>query len=831
MNRKVLGMLFSLPLVAVLALTLLLLVYIGWGEVKRKYPKFESGKLIAQGEIIKNSLDRYLQSGLSLKQYSGFTNQTNTLLRSDNTLESFRLLNSQRKPIFTNVASDIAQEDLAKVLKQRVYSEMEYSRDNILVEESNASFRVTLSLKNKFVVAGYLIVESRKDRVFAYLEDSFSLIFNIFLGLNAFFAAFVIIYEALGINRKYKRRSLEIVYLICFLIMSSSIGAVIFKIYEHGATARAAALSGSLSERLSVILDLGIDFSSIEGINNALQNYQRNNPDISNIAILKDNNILFHTDQTQLGKVYTKPSDVISQVSRVGSEESIENFAVIVSLPENVIFQEILSRGKAFLVLLIACGLISALFLDAGTTLMVWVEKREISQQKKNDDPHLAKDDESFQMGLRLVKPAYFLVVFVNALAVSFLPQLVKELASETNSSSATASLPFTIFYFFFAMVLVPAGQYAENGDLKKLMAVGFFSELVGLLLIGFIDDYWFLTIGRCFSGIGQGLFLIGLQSYILAITPQNKRTQGAAVKVIGRNAGLISGTAIGALLYSYMDYQTLFLVSAAVSMISIVYLWVLVPSVDTIVHQAQMKSKTTVRFRRLLQNIISCLKDAEFVKTLMCLSLIGKAAITGVVMFAVPLVLSINGFTTEEIGQLLMLYYISSMVVTHYASRTVDALGNTKSVLFLSAMIGAVSMAVLGMVGFTSAEDVGGMAFLIVPLANLALEFNKLLALFGLSNLATYIVLVCLLLAGASNGLLAAPVLTHINKTRSAERFGNKSITATYIFLERIGHVIGPLLSSLLFVITNDTTIAIALYGIVTGVLGLIFIMTTNTK
>ena len=831
MNRKVLGVLCSLPLIAVLALTLLLLIYIGWGEVKRKYPKFESGKLIAQGEIIKNSLDRYLQSGLSLKQYSGFTHQTNTLLRSDQTLESFRLLDAQHQPIFDNVANDIRQEDLVKAMSQRVYVQLEYSKDHIVVEESDSSFKVTLTLQNKFLIVGYLIVESRKDQVFAYLEDSFGLIFKIFVGLNAFFISFVIIYEALGFNRKYKRRSLEVVYLICFLMMSSSIGAIVFKIYEHGATARASALSRSLSERLSVISDLGIDFSSISGINTALQHYQRNNSDISNIAILEDNKILFHTDQSQLGKVYVRPNHVISQVSLFSSEQSIRKFAVIVSLPENVIFQEILSRGKAFLVLLIACGLISALFLDAGTTLMVWVEKREISHHKKQDIQPIVQDDETFQVGLRLVKPAYFLVVFVNALSISFLPQLVKELALQSNSALATASFPFTIFYFFFAMVLVPAGQYAEHGDLKKLMAVGFFAELIGLLIIGFIDDYWFLTVGRCFSGIGQGLFLIGLQSYILAITPQHKRTQGAAVKVIGRNAGLISGTAIGALLYSYMDYQTLFLVSSGMSLISILYLWGLVPGVDTIVHQSQIKTKRSVRFKRLLQNIINCLKDREFVKTLLCLSLIGKAAITGIVMFAVPLVLSTNGFTTEEIGQLLMLYYISSMVVTHYASRAVDVLGNTKNVLFISAMTGFFGMAILGMIGVTSAKEIEGMASFLIPLGDLALNFNQFVTSLGLGNIATYIVLLCLLIAGASNGLLAAPVLTHINKTRSAERFGNKSITATYIFLERIGHVIGPLLSSLLFAITNDTTLAIALYGIVTGLLGLIFMITTKTK
>jgi len=473
----------------------------------------------------------------------------------------------------------------------------------------------------------------------------------------------------------------------------------------------------------------------------------------------------------------------------------------------------------------------ASIFLDAGTALMVVNEMQENGESDGSPGSKKADVDSNFQIGLSLIKPAYFLIVFVNALSVSFLPQLVTEFAEKTGSTLASASLPFTVFYFVFAAVLIPAGQYAEHGDLKKLMAFGFICEVIGLSCVAMTSNYWILTLGRSASGIGQGVFLIGLQSYLLTVTPPDKRTQGAAVKVIGRNAGLIAGTAIGALLYAYMDYSGIFMLASVMSLVAMVYLWFLVPDVDTIAGDVieDIKKSVEKKTGKLLHNILICLKDPEFMKALMFVGVIGKVAITGVVMFAIPLVLSKKGFVTEDIGQFLMLYYISSMVMTHFASKVVDALGKTKIVLFASTIFGGMGMALLGFIGVSEWKE-GTVAIPgVAELGELAVTFNSGIMASGIEGLDTFMILFCLFLAGLSNGLLAAPVLTHINKTKAAETEGNKTITATYIFLERGGHVIGPIFVSFLFTVTNDSTLAISFYGVLTIVLGLAFILTSK--
>ncbi|GAI90962.1 unnamed protein product, partial [marine sediment metagenome] len=204
---------------------------------------------------------------------------------------------------------------------------------------------------------------------------------------------------------------------------------------------------------------------------------------------------------------------------------------------------------------------------------------------------------------------------------------------------------------------------------------------------------------------------------------------------------------------------------------------------------------------------------------------LIAKMSITGVVLFALPLIMARMNYAKEDIGQAIMLYYIASMLISRYAAKLVDRLNATKIFLFLSNLVGGIGMFVLGLIGV---NQITGTTRLPVSasLNRLALAFNGIMATTSLKTLA---LLICLVLAGVSNGLMAAPILTHITKTKAAKRYGNKSMTATYIFLERIGHVVGPMFVSFLFILSGQKNTAISLFGAITIILGLIFLVTAK--
>lgn len=830
----------TLPMILIVGLTLLLLVYVGYGEAKRKYLPFQLGKLATQGSILRDAFDAYLQAGLPLKQFSGFATASEALLSSDPSIENIRVTDTHHHTVFANQQAALSADDVRTLRAGRIYqpSKLRLERPIHSLQESPDSFQVSHTLSNKFGVVGYVVVEASKDALMQYLDHKFYLVFYVCGLLLVLFTALVVGHEMLQGTNKTRHTLFKTGFIGTFLTMSVVIWIVVFQVYKFGAQSSTKALADSMAQRLSALLELGIDFRDVSGIDQTLQDYKSIHTDISAIALTETGIAISHTEHEMVGTIYTTPKNSLEHVNELPSSNNGNRLLkVAVTIPANIVFNAIKGSAKAFIVLFLACGLISMIFLDAGTAYLQMMTKDHEAEAGQAEAP----PDMRFAIGLNLIKPAYFLMVFVSALSVSFLPQWISEFARQSGSSLATASLPFTLYYLIFALALIPSGQYAERGDVKKLMGVGFAAELLGLLILAVSHEYWLLTLGRVSSGMGQGVFLIGLQSYVTAVTPKDKRSLGHAVKVTGRNAALIAGSAIGALLVAYMDYRTLFAVSSAITVIAMLYLTWLVPSVAELTrHTASARAvpptQSTVprhqenAFVTLWHDIQAVSRDGEFLRTLLLIGIIGKISIAGVVMFGVPLMLSTKGFATEDIGLALMLYYISGLVTTELTARVVDGPGVTRRVLTISAVLGGLASIGLGCVGVTqvtAAMPLPGLTLI----EHAAVYGNTLLASTGITNVHVYAVLGCIVLIGISNGLLAAPVMTHINNAEISKRRGMNAVAATYTFMERFGHVIGPAVITKLLALTHQSTLAVALFGALTIVLGLWFGLTSSLK
>ncbi|MBV1876033.1 MAG: MFS transporter [Pseudomonadales bacterium] len=877
MNNLIGSVRISLPIILVCALTLLLLAMVGYWEASRQNTVFQISKLSTQAEIVKNSVESYLDAGLPLAQYGRFKQLSNTLLTSDEGIEHLTIVNQGGRQVFFNGRSQQLQDagkteasspgqTLNKTTASATTPDSQYKPSDIeilnlnyKVEDSNSSYRISLPVDSKFGRQGTLIIEASKASVTALVQDKYKTVFIAYGILLAVFSVFVILYEyAAKTSLKNSPTSpllLKTAYASLFIIMSLVILSVIYQIYEQGAQAKARALTDSMVTRLNSVLELQIHIEDITGITEAFNDYKFSNPEIREIALIESNTIKYHTDADMVGHQHIQPEDAYEYRVDLIADKSMQNrLSVSVALPEDIVHKAIRSSANEFFTLVIACGLISLIFIDAtagfASTLNTGkrtpnpastdtVAERSVAEQPIADNRlSTTKQSESgaLNMRLSLIKPAYFLIVFIHALSISFLPEMVNSLASDSSLSFANLSLPFTLYYLMFAIVLIPAGQYAEKGSLRNIMLAGGVLELTGLIIIVNQENYPMMLLARSFAGAGQGLFLIGLQSYLLAITPKELRTQSAAIKVIGRNAGLISGTAIGALIFSFTSHTTVFIIGSALSVIGMVYLFLITASIegsneDTNNGEIQPttgNATTAQSFYGILRNIGVVFRDTEFVKSLLLIAMPGKMAITGVIMFATPLLLSGHGFAAGEIGQALMLYYIASIVVTHYAARWVDDRNNTRSILFASTIVGGASIFILGFSDVThrpAAFSTPGSE----TLTTLAITFNQLLGSFDNPSLPTLVILFCLVMAGISNGLLTSPVVTHINKTRVANEYGVKSVTATYTFLERAGHMLGPLSIGYALSLAFQSNIALSFFGLFTIIFGLLFIVTAK--
>jgi len=810
---------YCFPVLISVLCTLMLLTFIGYNEAKLKYLPFQLNKLAAQAEIVKNSFDSYLNAGLPLSQFSGFHSVASTLIKSDESIENVRVLNQRGQVIFFVSSDGSKLEDFEQRTINYKNSPIEFDFPAHRSLESEFSFVVEQKLKSKFGPVGTVVVESKKEVLLAKLNSEFKLSFQAIGTLTLLFLIVVTFYELVGSNKVSRSKVLKLTYVFCYVALAVLISKTVYNVYEYGANATTRAMTESMVHRLGTAKDAGIYLDDLSGIDRMLDKYKAGNRTIEAIALIKGEINIAHTDTEQVGKVYQLKPGCYEHINILGTENGQAlDFRVIVNIPTDVLLRTILASTKAFIVLFIACALVAMIFLNAGTSLIELLERKgeSISVERRQKDRGM-----NFEIGLSLVQPAYFMIVMVNALFVPFLPALIADIAEQSHYSFATASLPFTLYYLFFALVLIPAGQYAERGNLKHLMAFGFVAELAGMLLIVFTDDYMVIVFARILSGIGQGFFLIGLQSYIVVITPQRRRSRGHAVKVVGRNSALIAGTAIGALLYAYMDYRMIFLLASIISLVSVGYLLLLVPRSDAITGKLEQPDPTEEKVNpwvKLRLNTVAVMRDSEFVKTLTLVGLWGKMSIAGVVMFGLPLLMIGQGYATDDVGLILMVYYVSSMIMTSYISRFVDGAGNSRRALVWSALMGGVATVLIGIVSHQGNDFAG-----LMPGMGVFAWMSSLLMEAGLGS-NTLLLYSAILLLGVSNGLLAAPVMTHINNTNVSRTKGVKQVAATYVFLERFGHVAGPAVVAQLLFWNDNSPLAIALFGVVMAVFGVLY-------
>jgi MFS family permease len=377
----------------------------------------------------------------------------------------------------------------------------------------------------------------------------------------------------------------------------------------------------------------------------------------------------------------------------------------------------------------------------------------------------------------------------------SFLPQFIQEVALRSGKSASWAILPFVAYYLSFALALIPAGHMADRRGPKGMICLG--AMLASLSLIAMVAplEIFSLTSLRGLAGIGQAMLFIGIQNYILAVTPPERKTQGAGIIVFGFQGGMIAGMAIGSLLVVYLQPYGVFILSGGIGFATAIYSLLFIPSGTSV---SGDKIGLGGALRQVASNLGQVIRDAEFLRTMMCIGIPAKAVLTGAITFALPLLLGKQGYRHEDIGQILMLYGIGVIAASTYASRRVDRTGNSQRPLFWGASASGIGLVIIGVGGSSTMVD---------------------------GTIGTLVIIVGVVIVGVAHGFINAPVITHIAESELALKIGVNPVAAAYRFLERVGHIGGPLLLGHAFILWGENAMVLACVGFILIGLGFAFL------
>ena len=745
-------------------LSLGLLAYIGYGEARQNYPKIEFDRAIAQARPFQFAIEKYLDAGLPLKLFAGFEGLVRPVLSTDDAVDSMAVLDRVGAVVFQMKRPGV-------IFDEQISIPANLRTTTVLTGPRYT--QVIIPLRSKFGFGGHAVLHLQNQIIDAKIDRAMQNQPWVVLFLSVVLGLVGTIVGSLPLERRAHWD--KIAYIGAFLLVSAVVIVNLTGLYSEGVRLRAVNLGSALAERLQIVYDLGLSLDDIEGVDQTLASYRGLNPDLGNLAMIVDGQVLFHTEPAAIGKALVEDRDAFGVLLpvRTGSDVSVRVYA---SIPYAVVVLAIGRSAKTFAVLLVASAFVAGVFYQLGGAV------RRLRQLRLVGSSGPA---EASQSAIEAIKPVLFMGFFVENMAVSFLPQWMQASAVAGGLPAAATSVLFMAYFVAFAAVLAPAGLYAGRRGPKPLILGGAVLVALSAITIASSDHYLAILLSRLIAGVGQGVLFIGGQSYVLAYSSVEKRTQSANIIVYSFNGGMLSGMAIGALLVGYLSPVGVFWLGAAIIACAALYTWLLVtpPPLEPKLDDSGLVEAGSANF--------SVFRERGFLWATLLVGIPTKMILTGVIIFSMPLILSGMELEQQNIGQVIMFYAIGVLIASHLVSRFADRFGRVREILFAGMCLCAIGLVLIGMVGLQS--------LIVLGLNALQLTIMLLLGVF---------------VVGIGHGFINAPIITYVGATVAAQRFGEAQVTAFYRLIERVGHIGGPLIVGQLYFFFDQSPIVIAGLG-----------------
>ncbi|MBL8470401.1 MAG: MFS transporter [Rhodocyclaceae bacterium] len=350
---------------------------------------------------------------------------------------------------------------------------------------------------------------------------------------------------------------------------------------------------------------------------------------------------------------------------------------------------------------------------------------------------------------LARLRLAMFLLILSEELTRSFLPLTIRDLAGDlqTVAGMSAISLPISAYMLCFALATPYGGNWADRYGSRRIMFVGCALSAAGFFWGGLDAHYGSFVAARCLCAAGYALATLAAQRSIVHQTTPATRAQGLAMFLGAASAAAICGAAIGGVLAQQFGRQTVFIASAAASLAALA-----VASATPPVRAAQADAPLSIA--ALLRLVVHWRMAAIFFGAAMP----NKFVLTGFLFYLVPLAMMTEGYSANDVGRAVMIYFLLNAALNPLASRLSDRYGWRAGLVALgAALVGAG-----GLAGWW-----GGAAVLYIGIAAL----------------------------GAGTGLMSAPLQAlAVEAGRESGAPGASSVMAALRTVERLGAMLGPL-------------------------------------
>lgn len=205
---------------------------------------------------------------------------------------------------------------------------------------------------------------------------------------------------------------------------------------------------------------------------------------------------------------------------------------------------------------------VTCVLLFSEATVFVDALRRNRQERKQ----HLLRD-------VGIIRPIAFLIFFAGNMSTAFLPVYGVQLwdASMGLRQELASAIPLSAEVLMTAIFSLFGGFLVDRLGTKSLIGAGGILFMVGLALCGLAPNLWVLIGGSLVLGVGEGLVLVALNTFISNYGQEEQRNRGFSGYNAAYLSGMNCGTVAGSLAADQFGYRNVFYIAVAVSLAAVV--------------------------------------------------------------------------------------------------------------------------------------------------------------------------------------------------------------------------------------------------------------------
>lgn len=484
------------------------------------------------------------------------------------------------------------------------------------------------------------------------------------------FAALLWRGRVFSFDESKNKKSLLKTVLILVGIIQIGYGFLNYQIFKEGylslAEENVATMSGILQQNIGDVVEKGVPYDKLYGLDNYLQTIDDSMPEINGIRLgYEDGRTLYATpgyeakDVKDQGMVYSVEllEDVYKHKSIVSVGLSSDYLAEKV---KNILL-DMLSMLAVSIFFLVEITLFGLVFLEGKIKNSIRINK-------------------VFDVGR--IRPLTFIVYTASSLSAAFIPLAMKKLYQPILNlpEGVVIGLPISAEMLCALITTIYAGSRIDRAGWKPFFSVGVIVLAVGNIVSSLVTNGLLFIAARGITGAGFGLMLMGMRTYIIGSPLIEERTKGIAGMNAGALAGLSCGAVTGAMFADRIGFEPVFLLSGILVLLGLFFALSYMPNVIAS-REGEERINDTEKIRSI--SLRHFLTDRQ-VMTFLILVLVPFSIISMYLVYYLPLFTESIGISVGDTGRIFLLNGICIIYAGPFLSRyVVKNLGNRRATIF----------------------------------------------------------------------------------------------------------------------------------------------------